>query len=276
MAQAAELSYLKPAAMMEGGRRYRVNVGANATPGSKYRTEYVNEDGGNERDYIEYGDYDDKGNFIPVREDGKEKVEVIEREDGSIIMIRFKETEKSTVSALLIPGDSKEEDIQGYGLEPAGPSTAERDTNKRIPKGIFNLEKHDGKAYKNVAKLYREEKDEQGKPCKDNVPKDRYILMHQGNNYLDTEACIVVGDTWEEQGKIWDSKANKGKGAYVIINGEIERENVLGGAWIEGDPRGPSRIKLDEIREYFKKKGYENVKLHMLEELPDKEKKQAN
>jgi hypothetical protein len=250
MAQAAQLSYLKPAAMMEGGRRYRVNIGDNATPGSKYRTEYVNEDGGNERDYIEYGDYDDKGNFIPVREDGKEKVEVIEREDGSIIMIRFKETEKSTVSALLIPGNSKEEDIQGYGLEPKGPSTAEREINQRILAQTYNLKPHGGTMYKDTYRLWN-----------DQLDADARILIHSGNNYTFTKGCIMFSDTYRENAVVQDKNGKIIKDKY----GNPERDNVL---------NFPSKTKVEAIKNFIKTQGYKNVKVHILEKINIKNEKQ--
>ena len=58
----------------------------------------------------------------------------VERGGGTIVSFRFTETDKSTTSAFVIPG----EDITGFFLEPPGPSTAIPDQNRRIPEGVYN------------------------------------------------------------------------------------------------------------------------------------------
>lgn len=257
---ADRLSYIKPDALKIGGNRYRINVGTTKDPSSSshYRSQYVNDDGGKEIDYLEVGSYDKDGNFQ------LKKCEVIERGPGGIYLVRFAESDKSTIGVLLAPGDDVSKDIQGYGLEPGGPSTAEANQNKRIPAGQFNVMYNDGDKYpKTTPKIYREEKDAQGNPLPDDVPKDRGILIHQGNSREDTQGCIIVGDTFIENGEV---KCKDGSDVIDYkVSGAGKTEITETGDKVF---TGPSTLKLEEIKTFLKEKGYENVKVHILDHLP--------
>ena len=74
--------------------------------------------------------------------------------------------------------------IHGYFLEPGGPSTKEKDKDRRIPPGTYNLVWHTGTRFKEVPKLYNE-----------NVAVDRAILIHVGNRGDETEGCLLPGTT---------------------------------------------------------------------------------
>ncbi len=133
----------------------------------------------------------------------------------SIRYVRKWQTSKSTIGEFYIEGSS----IKGFFLEPAGPDTTIRDLDKRIPIGEYSLCWHYGGHYKGVLKLYNEI-----------VPKDRNILIHNGNFPEDTEGCLLCG-------------VKRGKD-YV----------------------GPSVVKLEEIKSHFNKVGLKNAKIIITED----------
>ena len=67
--------------------------------------------------------------------------------------------------------------------------------DRRIPEGIYNMRWHDSPRFKRrLPHLYNEQ-----------VPKDRYILIHSGNLPEHTEGCILLGFTKTERG-VFDSR----------------------------------------------------------------------
>ncbi|MFC4221160.1 DUF5675 family protein [Flagellimonas marina] len=74
--------------------------------------------------------------------------------------------------------------VTGFFLEPPGPDTFERNQDRRIPEGIFNIRDHNGNRFQNVFNIYN-----------DGVPQDRFILIHGGNTADDTEGCLLPGCT---------------------------------------------------------------------------------
>jgi len=96
----------------------------------------------------------------------------------NIIYQRTTETDQSTTGTFSIPGT----DIEGFILEPAGPSTTTPNMDKRIPAGKYNLIPNEGKKY--GLRLYNAE-----------VPQSRAILMHKGNFPFDTEGCLLPGSS---------------------------------------------------------------------------------
>jgi hypothetical protein len=255
---ADRLSFIKPDALKVGGRRYRIDVGTTKDPSSSshYRSQYVNEDGGNEKDYLEVGSYDKEGNFQ------LKKCEVIERGEGGIYLVRFTESDKSTVGVLLAPGDDVSKDIQGYGLEPGGPSTAEAEQNKRIPAGTYNVLRHTGKDVKfpNAPKLYS-----------DNVSRDRGILFHHGNTRGDTIGCVLVSDDWMKNGVVYDQNGKERFRDHMLSR---KKKTVMTDEGFK--TLTPSKAKMEEIKTFLREKGYENVKVHILDHIPAAEKDQES
>ena len=96
----------------------------------------------------------------------------------NIIYQRTTETDKSTTGTFSIPGT----DIDGYILEPAGPSTTTPNLDKRIPAGKYNLILNKGAKY--GLRLYN-----------DQVSEKRGILMHIGNYPLETRGCLLPGSS---------------------------------------------------------------------------------
>ena len=99
--------------------------------------------------------------------------------DGrTIIYQRTTATDNSTIGNFSIPGT----DINGFFLEPAGPSTTTPNLDRRIPAGIYNLEWNTGPRYPDALRLYN-----------DQVPRSRAILIHRGNSPENTLGCLLPG-----------------------------------------------------------------------------------
>ena len=96
----------------------------------------------------------------------------------TIVYDRDTQTTKSTTGKFTIPGT----DIEGYMLEPKGPSTTESGMNQRIPEGTYDLTKNVGSKY--GLRL-----------SNDQVPKSRAILIHSGNTPANTRGCLLPGPT---------------------------------------------------------------------------------
>jgi len=99
--------------------------------------------------------------------------------------------------------------LRGYFLEPAGPSTKEKGTDRRIPPGTYNLTWHSGHKYNNVVKLYNAD-----------VPIERAILIHGGNYAKDTEGCLLPG-TGASKTYVTNSRA-----MLQMLNGFIRAKGV--------------------------------------------------
>ena len=111
---------------------------------------------------------------------------------GLIIQSRFEETDTYTISEFHTVGG--DESINGYILEPAGPSTTVSNQNKRVPEGLYNIDNYSSKRYPSNFVLYN-----------DLVPKDRAVLYHIGNSSEDTRGCMLPGTTYNGNDFIGDS-----------------------------------------------------------------------
>ena len=95
-----------------------------------------------------------------------------------IKLVRFKQTSSSTTSKVTIEDSS----FQGFILEPAGPSTATANLDRRIPTGIYKLSAYSSAKFPNVYLLRN-----------DQVSASRLILIHSGNSPKDTLGCLMTG-----------------------------------------------------------------------------------
>lgn len=95
-----------------------------------------------------------------------------------IEVVRDRQTPHSTTSTYTAGK------INGFMLEPPGPSTTQAGQRKRIPAGTYRIVWHSGAKYRGVVRLYN-----------DQVPQSRAILIHVGNYPKDTDGCLLAGAT---------------------------------------------------------------------------------
>lgn len=99
------------------------------------------------------------------------------------------QTAVSTISVFNAPATvgttSCARGVTGYILEEKGPSTTQRNQDRRVPAGVYRLKWHVSPRFgKTLPLLYN-----------DLVPASRYILIHSGNHAGHTEGCLIVGTT---------------------------------------------------------------------------------
>lgn len=95
-----------------------------------------------------------------------------------IEVVRDRQTPRSTTSTYTAGK------VNGFMLEPPGPSTTQAGQRKRIPAGTYRVVWHDGAKYSGVVRLYN-----------DQVPQSRAILIHAGNYPSNTDGCLLAGKT---------------------------------------------------------------------------------
>lgn len=69
-----------------------------------------------------------------------------------------------------------------------GPSTAQRNQDRRIPAGVYTLKWHNSPRFGRMLPLL----------YNNLVPASRYILIHSGNHSGHTEGCLLVGTSKSE------------------------------------------------------------------------------
>ena len=187
----------------------------------------VSDKGGDKVDYYNVGSKDSKGQFKT------EQVITIDRLQGggNINSFRFKEDAKGTLSAFNIPGTN----TSGFLLEPPGPSTTERNQDKRIPEGTYNLAKNPGSEFPNSFRLFNKD-----------LPFDRAVLIHSGNFVNDTRACLLPGSTFGIA-KMGESKVTLENAGYLRTY--------------------HSQPTLNDINNFITQKGAENVQLNIMNVL---------
>jgi hypothetical protein len=141
-------------------------------------------------DYGDYGDYSNYSNSGDYGDYGFDQGDLgnwdVQVSDGGVINIyRTWETNNSTVDTFTTGSG-----LHGYIMEPAGPSTTERNQDRRIPAGVYNLLSHINTRLHSEWELYN-----------DQVPGDnsgaltRAILFHSGNKPSQTAGCLMPGFT---------------------------------------------------------------------------------
>ena len=100
-----------------------------------------------------------------------------------IIINRTSQNSQSTVGTLSIPNYN----FDGFVLERPGPDTTTRNMRKRVPTGVYKVKWHETKLNRSLGKAFV--------LFNDDVPADRYILIHIGNYPKDTDGCILLGSS---------------------------------------------------------------------------------
>ncbi|EAH8114285.1 hypothetical protein FLR51_07830 [Campylobacter coli] len=113
------------------------------------------------------------------------KIKIIRRYTGKTCVIgKFKVF--SDDDKLLLESFSLEEDKEGV----------ERNKDLRIPEGIYDLKRHSPSRFENTLRsITKKDDDTMINVYNDEVPASRAILIHWGNTDKDTQGCILLGLT---------------------------------------------------------------------------------
>ncbi|EAH6552698.1 hypothetical protein EI236_06295 [Campylobacter coli] len=113
------------------------------------------------------------------------KIKIIRRYTGKTCVIgKFKVFNDD--DKLLFECFSLEEDKEGV----------ERNKDLRIPEGIYDLKRHSPSRFENTLRsITKKHDDAMINVYNDEVPASRAILIHWGNTNKDTQGCILLGHT---------------------------------------------------------------------------------
>ncbi|EDO7004873.1 hypothetical protein FWZ23_07830 [Campylobacter coli] len=113
------------------------------------------------------------------------KIKIIRRYVGKTCVIgKFKVFNDD--DKLLFECFSLEEDKEGV----------ERNKDLRIPEGIYDLKRHSPSRFENTLRsITKKDDDTMINVYNDEVPASRAILIHWGNTDKDTQGCILLGLT---------------------------------------------------------------------------------
>lgn len=113
------------------------------------------------------------------------KIKIIRRYTGKTCVIgKFKVFDDD--DKLLLECFSLEEDKEGV----------ERNKDLRIPEGIYDLKRHSPSRFENTLRsITKKDDDTMINVYNDEVPASRAILIHWGNTDKDTQGCILLGLT---------------------------------------------------------------------------------
>ncbi|EAI9426056.1 hypothetical protein C1621_05460 [Campylobacter coli] len=111
------------------------------------------------------------------------KIKIIRRYVGKTCVIgKFKVFNDD--DKLLLECFSLEEDKEGV----------ERNKDLRIPEGIYDLKRHSPSRFENTLRsITKKDDDTMINVYNDEVPASRAILIHWGNTDKDTQGCILLG-----------------------------------------------------------------------------------
>jgi RHS repeat-associated protein len=121
-------------------------------------------------------------------------------------VVRFAETINSTLSRYSI--HAQKGNCNGYIHERGGPETTQRDKNRRIPIGIYDMDYT--YSYRFKKKLYLISNSE--------VSKNRGIRLHTGNYYFDSTGCLLPGGYYN-----FNSVSN----AYEVFSSGDELKKIM-------------------------------------------------
>lgn len=138
------------------------------------------------------------------------KIKIIRRYTGTNCVIGkfkvFDENEKELLSCFSL--ERKEE-----GLESG--------KNLRIPAGVYKLRRHSPSRFENTLRsITKRADDTMINVYNDEVPASRAILIHWGNTDRDTQGCILLGQTKDNNNESVGQSRQACKDFYDLMYGK--------------------------------------------------------
>ncbi len=128
-----------------------------------------------------------------------------------IFIERYKEIYDGTLGKVKVVFNG-ELVMKCFSLEPAGPDTIESGRDRRIPEGVYRLSRWVSKKYPKSLLVHNEV-----------VPKERAILIHNGNTPNHTLGCILLGYTTDNKSGVYNSKKCIAELMNFVVDGEEKR-----------------------------------------------------
>ena len=128
-----------------------------------------------------------------------------------IFVTRYKEIHDGTIGEVKVVFNG-ELVMECFSLEPAGPDTIESNKDRRIPQGEYRLSRWVSKKYPQSLLVNNEV-----------VPKERAILIHNGNTPNHTLGCILLGYTTDNKSGVYNSRKCISDLMKYVVAGEEQR-----------------------------------------------------
>ena len=128
-----------------------------------------------------------------------------------IFVTRYKEINDGTIGEVKVVFNG-ELVMECFSLEPAGPDTIESNKDRRIPQGEYRLSRWISKKYPQSLLVHNEV-----------VPKERAILIHNGNTPNHTLGCILLGYTTDNKSGVYNSRKCISDLMKYVVDGEEKR-----------------------------------------------------
>ncbi|EQC3998360.1 DUF5675 family protein, partial [Campylobacter coli] len=90
----------------------------------------------------------------------------------------------------------------------------------RIPEGIYNLRRHTPSRFENTLRSITKKDDTMINVYNDEVPSSRAILIHWGNTDKDTQGCILLGLTKDNNNESVGQSRQACKEFYDLMHGK--------------------------------------------------------
>ena len=128
-----------------------------------------------------------------------------------IFVTRYKEIHDGTIGKVKVVFNG-ELVMECFSLEPDGPDTIESNKDRRIPQGEYRLSRWISKKYPQSLLVHNEV-----------VPKERAILIHNGNTPNHTLGCILLGYTTDNKSGVYNSRKCISDLMKYVVDGEEKR-----------------------------------------------------
>ncbi|ENJ6890572.1 hypothetical protein AB1155_001827 [Campylobacter coli] len=92
--------------------------------------------------------------------------------------------------------------------------------NLRIPAGVYNLKRHSPSRFENTLRSITKKDDTMINVYNDEVPSSRAILIHWGNTDKDTQGCILLGLTKDNNNESVGQSRQACKEFYDLMHGK--------------------------------------------------------